>query len=65
MSLYESPTLPEGLVVVVKKDCPTCELIVPILVRLEKEAQLTVVTQDDAAFPAELCLLYTSDAADE
>ena len=54
MSLNESPTLPEGLVVVVKKDCPTCELIVPILVRLEKEAQLTVVTQDDAAFPAEL-----------
>ena len=51
MSLNESPTLPEGLVAVVKKDCPTCELIIPVLIGLEKETQLTVFTQDDPDFP--------------
>ena len=52
MSLNELPTLPEGLVAVVKKDCPTCELIIPVLIGLEKETQLTVFTQDDPDFPA-------------
>ena len=54
MSLNESPALPEGLVAVVKKDCPTCELIIPVLLQLEKETQLTVLTQDDPGFPAEI-----------
>ncbi len=47
------PPLPEGLVAVVKRDCPTCELIVPVLADLHDRAGLTVITQDDPCFPAD------------
>ncbi len=40
-----------GLVAVVKRDCPTCELIAPVLADIEARGLLTVFTQDDAAFP--------------
>ena len=41
----------DGLVAVVKRDCPTCELIAPVLADIENRASLTVFTQDDPAFP--------------
>ena len=45
-------TLPaEGLIAVVKRDCPTCELIAPVLRELQQHGALTVYTQDDPAFP--------------
>ncbi len=45
--------LPDGLVVFVKKDCPTCVLIEPVLKQLVNDgAPLTVYTQDDPTFPA-------------
>ena len=47
------PPLPDGLVAVVKRDCPTCELVVPVLVDLQDQADLTVITQDDPEFPAD------------
>ena len=47
------PPLPDGLVAVVKRDCPTCELVVPVLVDLQDRAGLTVITQDDPTFPAD------------
>ena len=37
--------LPEGLVAVVKRDCPTCELVAPVLEQLP----VTVYVQDDPA----------------
>ena len=43
--------LPDGVVVFVKRDCPTCELVVPALAQLAAEAPLTIYTQDDVAFP--------------
>ena len=46
------PPLPEGLVAVVKRDCPTCELVAPVLADLHQRAGLTVITQDDPSFPA-------------
>lgn len=46
------PTLPDGLVAVVKRDCPTCELVVPVLEQLGAAGPLTVYTQDDPSFPA-------------
>lgn len=47
-----APTLPEGLVAVVKRDCPTCELVVPVLDQLATgDVPLTVYTQDDPDFP--------------
>jgi hypothetical protein len=46
------PPLPDGFVVVVKQDCPTCQLIEPVLVQLADAAELVaVVTQDDPGFP--------------
>ncbi len=34
-----------------KRDCPTCELVAPVLADLAKRAPLTVYSQDDPAFP--------------
>jgi hypothetical protein len=48
----DKPTLPDGLVAVVKRDCPTCELVAPVLDRLtDGKPNLTVFTQDDPTFP--------------
>src|SRR5438132_4120525 len=41
----------DGLVAVVKRDCPTCVLTAPVLGDLARDAGLTVYTQDDPAFP--------------
>ncbi len=46
------PPLPEGLVAVVKEDCPTCVLVAPVLADLAERADITVITQDNAEFPA-------------
>ena len=51
-SVVGAPTLPDGLVAVVKRDCPTCALVVPVLRELASGTEpLTVFTQDDPAFP--------------
>ena len=47
-----TPPLPEGLVVFVKQDCQTCELVEPVLEQLEAATGLTVFTQDEPSFPA-------------
>ncbi|MCJ7437786.1 MAG: thioredoxin [Acidimicrobiia bacterium] len=46
-------TLPDGLVAIVKRDCPTCTLVVPVLAELgaDPTTALTVFTQDDPTFP--------------
>jgi hypothetical protein len=44
--------LPDGLIVVAKRDCPTCELVAPVLGELAKAGPLTVYSQDDPSFPA-------------
>lgn len=47
--------LPDGLIVVVKAECPTCALIEPLLHTLAQGGQaLTVYQQDDAPFAAGL-----------
>jgi len=46
-----APTLPDGLVCVVKRDCETCRTVVPVLEQLATERRITVFTQDDASFP--------------
>ncbi len=46
-------TLPdEGLVAFVKRDCPTCELVEPVLAEIGERSGLVVFTQDDPSFPA-------------
>lgn len=41
----------DGLIAVVKRDCPTCVLIAPVLELLTREAGLAVYSQDDPEFP--------------
>ena len=43
--------LPDGLIAIVKADCPACSLIKPVLADLAKRVDLTVYTQDDPTFP--------------
>ncbi|MFV0523105.1 MAG: thioredoxin [Acidimicrobiales bacterium] len=46
------PRLPDGLVAIVKRDCPTCELVAPVLGDLaDRGVALTVFSQDDPGFP--------------
>jgi hypothetical protein len=45
------PALPSGLVAVVKRACPTCETVAPVLRELAARTALTVYTQDDPSFP--------------
>ena len=47
----ERPPLPSGIVAFVKRDCPTCELVAPVLATLANRVPLTVYTQDDPSFP--------------
>jgi hypothetical protein len=43
--------LQSGLVAFVKRDCPTCELVVPVLESLSRLRPLMVYSQDDPTFP--------------
>ncbi len=45
--------LPDGLVAIVKRDCPTCALVGPVLAELRARGDepLTVYSQDDPTFP--------------
>ena len=45
-------SLPDGLAVVVKRDCPTCVMVEPVLRQLAAAGKITIVSQDDPAFPA-------------
>jgi hypothetical protein len=42
---------PDGLLAIVKRDCPTCELVAPVVARLAAEQGLQVYSQDDPEFP--------------
>ena len=46
-----SVTPHDGLIAVVKRDCPTCELTVAVLGELAQRVGLQVYTQDDPSFP--------------
>jgi hypothetical protein len=41
----------DGLAAVVKRDCPTCVMTVPVLVEMARQGGLTVYSQDDPSFP--------------
>ncbi|MEQ8195653.1 MAG: hypothetical protein RIB59_14305 [Rhodospirillales bacterium] len=45
------PNDKNGLIAVVKRDCPTCELVEPVLRQLAESGRLTVYSQDDPNFP--------------
>jgi hypothetical protein len=58
------PRLPDGLVAVVKRDCPTCVTVAPVLAQLSAGAlPLTVYSQDDAGFPPGVAVRHDGDLA--
>ena len=42
----------DGLVIVAKRDCPTCVLVEPVMQSLDRAGPLTVLSQDDPTFPS-------------
>jgi len=57
-----SQGLPDGLVAFVKADCPTCQMVAPVLRDLrDRTAQLTVFTQDDPEFPEGVGAVHDAD----
>jgi len=42
----------DGLVIVAKRDCPTCVLVEPVMQSLDRAGPLTVFSQDDPSFPS-------------
>ena len=42
------------LIAIVKRDCETCQMVVPVLSRMANEHSLTLYTQDDPTFPEAL-----------
>jgi hypothetical protein len=62
-----APQLPDGLVIVVKRDCATCVMVVPVIQRLTNETNssvpCTVFTQDDPSFPDGVNAIYDTDLA--
>jgi hypothetical protein len=45
--------LPDGLIVIAKRECPTCVLVEPLLAQIARELPaLTVYSQDDAGYGA-------------
>jgi hypothetical protein len=44
----------DGLLVIVKRDCPTCMIVSPVVATLSSMARATVVSQDDPYFPDEV-----------
>ncbi len=53
--------LPDGLVVVVKEECETCQTVVPVLREVAGRTALTVFTQDNAAFPGDPAATHDAD----
>jgi hypothetical protein len=51
MARSERPSLPDGIAAFVRRGCPTCELVAPVLRELAGRVPLSVYTQDDPSFP--------------
>lgn len=62
----EGPTAlaEDGLVAVVKRDCPTCVLAEPVLAELARRGTLRVFTQDDPGFPESVAARIDDTALD-
>ncbi|MFT6290545.1 MAG: hypothetical protein ACJAR2_001136 [Ilumatobacter sp.] len=61
--LADAPILPDGIVIVVKRDCETCQMVVPVLQQLAGAVEMHVYTQDDPDFPADPAAISDADLA--
>jgi hypothetical protein len=57
----EKPQLPDGLVAIVKRECETCEALVPVLQQIAAATRLTVYTQDDPGFSRDPGAIHDAD----
>jgi hypothetical protein len=48
----EENVIEDGLLVVVKRDCPTCEMVAPVLADMARTSGVKIYSQDDPDFPA-------------
>lgn len=64
MNAPETMLPDDGLIAVVKRDCPTCVLTAPVLAELATHGGLSVYTQDDPAFPETVDLRIDDSALD-
>jgi len=56
------PKLPDGLVIVVKRECATCVMVVPVIEQLIiGSLPVTVYVQDDPTFPESLARIHDAD----
>ena len=59
-----APVLPDGLVIVVKRECETCRMTVPVIEQLRNgPLPVTVYTQDDPNFPEGVGAVHDHDLA--
>jgi hypothetical protein len=57
-----APVLPDGFVVVVKRECATCQMVEPVLSHIASATNsLTVYTQDDPTFPSSVSPIHDED----
>lgn len=58
--------MPDGLVVFVKRACPACALIEPVMQRVSKSLPaFQAVTQDDPGFPAQVARVVDDRELDQ
>ena len=58
------PVLPDGLVIVVKRECETCRMVVPVITQLRGSGTtVTLYVQDDPSFPEGLNATPDADLA--
>ncbi len=55
--------LPDGLVAIVKRECETCRMVVPVLGQLAAARGLIVYSQDDPSFPGTPPARHDADLA--
>ena len=54
--------LPNGLVIIVKRECETCRMVVPVIEQLrETRDDVTVFVQDDPTFPSGMDVRHDAD----
>ena len=54
-------TLPDGVHVIVKRDCATCVMVAPLLTQLQLSHGITIYSQDDASFPDGAKVIHDTD----
>lgn len=61
-SPHYSVPLADGLVIVVKQDCATCQLVVPVIEELRAgKVPVAIIVQDDPDFPLGMSATFDSD----